>query len=97
MWWYYHCYRPVGSMAVLNDYEDKIPSLHAGQTVLVIAADHEDNLAYYGVLDPLNPVEDHEGNCPSGSSNRLTVLEGYERFAFLWVWPENLLFLEAPA
>ncbi len=95
MWWYYHCYRPVGTMAVLNAYGVGYGGLHDGQTVLVIAADHEDRQEYYGVLNPLNPVEDHE-RYPCGTSNSLTVLAGYERFTFRWVRPDNLVFLEAP-
>lgn len=95
MWWNYHCYRPVGSMAVLSDYAGMVQGMATGQTVLVIATDHGDSRQYYGVLDPLNPVEDDD-RYPHGTGNRHTVLAGYERFTFKWVRADYLIFLEAP-
>ena len=89
----YHCYQPVGSVAVYAHPDPDGGSLlePQGTPVLVTLVDHDDAFIHYGVVPLLQPHgkmpdEDHD------TVTRFTILPGYELSDYEYVATNELEF-----
>ena len=87
----YHCYQPVGSMAVIREARS-LGGASVGTPVLVVLTDHDDPHLHYGVINALNPP-----NLPFIRTVGLkrTVLPGHERSDYFYVSCTDLDFCDS--
>lgn len=87
----YHCYRPVGSVAVLTKRCDG-GAAPAGTPVLVVVTDHNDGDLYYGVSSVLHP---RKRLFTRRITTNPTVLHGYEEVKYFYVRGTTLDFCDS--
>lgn len=92
----YHCYQPVGSVAVYARPEPDGDNLlePQGTPLLITLVDHDDDYLHYGVVPLLRQPKKMSHDERRDTKPRFTVLPGYELYYYDYVQTHELEFAD---